>query len=99
MCSRALPDELNFAGYFTNLVRSVDIQAGEYLMPGLFVAVQGQLGSGVVPGARVEYFTQRGFSWVTTWEPRFLPTIPTLEESIARRTRVFGSVIQWSRRF
>ncbi|MSR37196.1 MAG: hypothetical protein EXR95_11245 [Gemmatimonadetes bacterium] len=96
---RALPDELNFTGYFQNLVRSVDIQAGEYLTPKLFVAIQGQVGGGVIPGARVEYLTETGISWITTWEPRFLPTIPSLEEAMARRTRVFGSFLQWSKRF
>jgi hypothetical protein len=95
----ALPDELNFAGYFKNLARTVDVEAGEYLTPQLFVAVQGPIGAGALPGARVEYLTQRGFSWITTWEPRFLPIAPTLEDVTADRTRVFGSIFQWSRRF
>src|SRR6185436_4489117 len=65
---RAIPDELNFQGYFQSLIRSIDVEAGEYLTPRLFAAVEGTVGTQGLPGLRLEYFTPRGFSWVTTWQ-------------------------------
>lgn len=96
---RAIPDELNFAGYFRNLVRSIDVEAGEYLTPRLFVAVEGTVGAGRLPGLRAEYVTPRGFSWITTWGSRFLPPVPTLDELTARSVYVFGSFLTWQKRF
>ena len=37
--------------------------------------------------------------WVTSWESRFLPHIPTLDVVDPRRTRAFGTFLLWERRF
>ncbi|MEO5510979.1 MAG: translocation/assembly module TamB domain-containing protein [Longimicrobiales bacterium] len=93
-----LPDELNFSGYFQNVFRSTQIEAGEYLTPKLFAAVEGRA-SGTLPGLRLEYETQNGFSWRATWEPRYRPSQPSLTEVQATQKRVFGSFFFFTRRF
>ena len=95
---RAVPDELNFTSYFQNLLRTIDIEAGEYIGSRLFVAARGAVNGGV-PGLRAEYITPRGFSWITSWESRFFAPVPTLDELTAQRVRVLGSFITWQRRF
>jgi hypothetical protein len=97
-----LPDELNFGGYFQNLVRATQFEAGEYLTPHLFAAVEGRASARTLPGLRLEYETPSGWSWRTTWEPRYRPTEPTLAEisaAAARQRRVFGSFLFWTKRF
>jgi len=96
---RALPDELNFAGY-DNILRSIDVKAGEYLNSEVFLSAEAQPGVGGVPALQLEWKRPDGFSWVTTWGPRFLPSIPSLDLVIEpRRTRSFGTFLLWERRF
>jgi hypothetical protein len=95
---RSVPDELNFAGYFSSFLQTVDIEAGKYLTPNLFVAAQGTA-SARVPGLRVESVTPRGFSWITTWEPGWKPPVPTLDVLTAQPIRKFGSFLSWQGRF
>jgi translocation and assembly module TamB len=96
-----VPDELNFGGYFSNLLRSTQFEAGKYLTPHLFVAAEGRTTS-TLPGLRLEYETRGGFSWRTTWEPRYKPIHPSLAEitaANAQQIRVLGTFFFWTRRF
>jgi hypothetical protein len=94
----ALPDEVNFAGY-RNILETLEIQAGEYLNSEIFLSARAQPGAGGRPALGLEWRRPNGFSWVTTWDDRFLPPIPSLDEVDAARTRAFGTFILWERRF
>jgi len=97
-----LPDELNFGGYFQNVLRSTQIEAGKYVVPHLYAALEGHA-TAVLPGLRLEYESRGGFSWRATWEPRYLPLKPSLTEvsgaTQAQQARVFGAFLFWIRRF
>lgn len=97
-----LPDELNFGGYFQNVLRSTQIEAGKYVVPHLYAALEGHA-TAVLPGLRLEYESRGGFSWRATWEPRYLPLKPSLTEvsgaTQAQQTHVFGAFLFWIRRF
>jgi translocation and assembly module TamB len=93
-----VPPELALQGYF-NVFRGAQFEAGRYLSSRWFVAGQGRTAA-VLPGMRVEYRTQSGFQWVTSWEPRYLPQQPSLSLSQApSTTNVFGVFLQWQQRF
>lgn len=95
-----LPDELAFDGFFQNVIRGTEIEAGKYLSRRLYVAAQGRPTSEALPGLRVEYRTPGGFRWTTVWEPRFLPSLPSFGlERAAEEARVLGSFLFWERRF
>jgi translocation and assembly module TamB len=94
----ALPDELNFGGYFQNMLRGMELEAGKYITPQLFVSSQARA-TGTVPGIRLEYQRADGFSARGIWEPAYLPSKPSLAETEATRTRVLGMFLLWSRRF
>jgi len=94
----ALPDELNYSGYFGNLLRAVELEGGEYFGR-FFVAGKVRPGGRALPGLRLEYQTPAGFSWITTWEPRYLPTRPSLELVQGTASQVFGTFFLWTRRF
>jgi translocation and assembly module TamB len=86
-----LPPEL-FTGSYADVLRGTEIEAGRYLTGRWFVS--GQIRPTLVqPGARVEYRTPRGFEWVVSWQPRFLPSEPTLEEVDPEASSVFGSFL------
>jgi translocation and assembly module TamB len=96
-----VPDELNFGGYFQNLLRSTQFEAGKYITPHLFAAAEGRT-TRTLPGLRLEYETRGGFSWRTTWEPRYKPINPSLAEitaANAQQVRVLGTFFFWTRRF
>jgi hypothetical protein len=93
-----LPSELSFNNYFQNVLRGTEIEAGSYVTPRLFVAADGRA-TGDWPGIRAEYETPTGFSWITTWQPRYLPSQPSLVERDATQTRVFGAFMYWTKRF
>jgi autotransporter translocation and assembly factor TamB len=95
-----LPEELAFSGYFQNFLRGTEVLAGKYLGSRVFLAAQGRMTTQAWPGMRVEYAADRGFSFEATWEPRFLPTEPTLVTDLEATTaRVFGAFLRWRRRF
>ena len=95
-----LPSELAFSGDFGNFLRGTEVIAGKYLSPRLFIAAEGRTTTEAWPGFRIEYDAPTGFSWVMTWEPRFLPVEPSLaSDQNARSARVFGTFFYWSRRF
>jgi len=86
-----LPAEV-FTGSYRDVLLGTEIEAGRYVSPRLFVAVQARP-TFRYPGLRVEYATPRGFQWVTSGQPRFLPTEPTLRVREVERTNVFGSFL------
>jgi translocation and assembly module TamB len=97
-----LPDELNFGGYFQNFLRGTEFEAGKYINRRLFAALQGRA-SGTLPGLRLEYESRGGFSWLATWEPRYLPISPSFVEINAatapKPRRVLGAFFFWTHRF
>jgi hypothetical protein len=95
-----LPAELAFSGQFGNFLRGTEVVVGKYVSPRFFVAAEGRTTTETWPGFRVEYIGRGGFSWTTTWEPRYLPIQPALDsDRTARSTRSFGSFFVWTRRF
>jgi translocation and assembly module TamB len=93
-----LPDELNIGGYFQNLLRGMEVEAGKYLTPRFFLSAQGRT-SGDLPGLRLEWQNPNGFSWHALWESGYLPQQPSLGDVQATQTRVFGAFLLWSRRW
>jgi translocation and assembly module TamB len=86
-----LPAEM-FTGSYIDVLRGTEIEAGRYISPRLFVA--GQVRAGLNrPGIRMEYWTPQGFQWQAAWQPRFLPTEPTLTDQDPRRAGVFGTFL------
>jgi translocation and assembly module TamB len=95
-----LPEELVYHGAVGNILRGTEIEAGKYLNPRLFLAVQGRPTNEAAPGIVVEYRTPGGWLWRTTWEPRYLPSQPTFAtDQPIDPSRVFGSFLIWERRF
>ncbi|MBV9773021.1 MAG: translocation/assembly module TamB domain-containing protein, partial [Gemmatimonadetes bacterium] len=93
-----LPPELAVQGYL-NIFRGAQFEAGRYLGSRWFLAGQGRTAA-IIPGLRLEYRTNRGFQWVTSWEPRYLPQQPSLTLSqTPNTTNVFGLFLQWQRRY
>ncbi|MBW3627931.1 MAG: translocation/assembly module TamB domain-containing protein, partial [Gemmatimonadetes bacterium] len=93
-----LPPELAVQGYL-NVFRGAQFEAGRYLTSRWFLAAQGRT-SAVLPGLLLEYRTPSGFSWVTSWEPRYIPQQPSLTVDQTPTTeRVLGVFLQTQRRF
>lgn len=80
------------------VLRGTEIEAGSYLSPRLFAATQLRP-TLITPGARLEYRTPQGFRWTVGWEPRFLPSVPSLAEREPQRATVFGSFLLREWRF
>jgi autotransporter translocation and assembly factor TamB len=94
-----LPEELGFESFLTNLGRGTEVQAGKYVTPRLFFAVNARA-TNAIPGLRMEYTTINGWSVESTWDLRYMPTLPSLAEDIeASRSRTFGAFVFWKRRF
>jgi hypothetical protein len=95
-----LPEELAFSGYFANFLRGTELVAGKYLTRRVFLAAQGRTTTESWPGFHLEYTARGGFSLEATWEPRFLPTEPSLAlDQQATSARAFGAFLFWRRRF
>lgn len=94
----ALPAEATFQSYFTNVIQGTEIEAGKYLSQRLFVQTKGPINT--TPGVSLEYRGQLGLTWTGAWEPRFLPSQPTLStRQTANRRRSLGLLLLWNRRF
>ncbi len=85
------PSEI-FTGRALDVLRGTEVQAGRYVTPRLFLSGQARP-TFVHPGARVEYETDGGYLWRTSWRPRFLPAVPTLAEESPDRASVFSSFL------
>ncbi|MGQ0561018.1 MAG: translocation/assembly module TamB domain-containing protein [Gemmatimonadota bacterium] len=93
-----LPIEAAFQNYFENIVEGTEIEAGKYLNERLFLGARGR--TNTVPGVSLEYRGQPGWQWTASWEPRFLPSLPSLASTkTAAQTRVFGVLLLWQRRY
>jgi len=86
-----LPAEV-FTGSYLDVLRGTEVEVGRYIGRRLFLAGQAR-GTFTAPGVMLEYRTPRGFIWTTSWQPRFLPLEPTLQEREAERTSVLGSFL------
>jgi len=93
-----LPDELNISGYFGNVLRGMEVEAGKYLTPRFYLSARGRT-SGALPGLQLEWQRADGFSLDATWESGYLPQQPSLADESATQTRVFGAFLRWTRRF
>jgi translocation and assembly module TamB len=86
-----LPAEL-FTGRFGDVLRGTEVEVGRYIGPRFFAA--GQIRPTFAqPGVRTEYRTPQGFIWTIGWQPRFLPSEPTLADQEPSRGSVFGSFL------
>ncbi|HEX9109615.1 MAG TPA: translocation/assembly module TamB domain-containing protein, partial [Longimicrobiales bacterium] len=93
-----LPPEAAFQGVFQNFFTGTEFEAGKYLSPSLFAEVRGR--ASTLPGLALQYRTPWGFNWTTTWEPRYLPVVPSFSTvQTASQVRAFGTFLLWSRRF
>jgi hypothetical protein len=72
-----------------NFFQSTRIEAGKYLNPYLFVALQVQQR----PGARATYRTPKGWRYEATIEPRYLLEPPTLAIQKVRSKTTFGAFV------
>jgi translocation and assembly module TamB len=81
-------------GEFIDILRATEVEAGRYIQPRLFVGAQARAGR---PGLRLEYRSPRGYEWEAAWQPRFMPTEPTLTDMEPERTNVLGAFLfrQW----
>jgi translocation and assembly module TamB len=83
-----LPEEL-FEGAFEDVLRGTEIEIGSYVSNRLFFSGQTRPVRSSL-GLSAEYVTPRGFRWMMSWQPRFLPVEPTLREQSLTTTSVFG---------
>lgn len=87
-----------FTGRAMDVLRGTEIEAGRYLTSRLFVSGQARP-TFVHPGARLEYRTDTGYLWRTTWRPRFLPAPPSLALTEPDRASVLGMFLLREWRF
>ncbi len=92
-----LPPEAAFQGYFHNMLTGTEVEAGKYVTPNIFVEARGR--TSTFPGLSLEYRNPLGFIWRTTWEPQYLPVLPSFSTLTAAQVRAFGTFLLWSRRF
>ncbi len=84
-----LPPELSLGGFGT-VLRGTEFDVGKYLTSDLFLSAQVRP-TAVQPGLRLEYKTQGGYGGRVSFEPRFLPSAPSLVRfSSPITTGVFG---------
>jgi len=81
-----------FTGRVGDVLRGTEVQAGRYVTPRLFVSGQARP-TFVHPGAVVEYRTGEGYTFRSSWRPRFLPAVPTLAREPPDRASVLGLII------
>jgi translocation and assembly module TamB len=86
-----LPEEL-FDGKFQAVLQGTEIEVGKYVSPRVFLAAQTRAYRSRL-GLTAEYVAPRGFRGLVSWQPRFLPTQPTLSEEQATTTNVLGLFI------
>jgi translocation and assembly module TamB len=86
-----LPAEV-FTGNYLDVLRGTEVEAGRYINERLFVAGQARAAR-VPPGIRVEYRTPQGLQWVVSWQPRFLPSEPSLDQREPQTASVLGSFL------
>jgi translocation and assembly module TamB len=72
-----------------NFFQSTRIEAGKYLNPYLFVALQVQQR----PGARAQYRTPKGWRYEASLEPRYLLEPPSLAAQRVRTKTAYGAFI------
>jgi translocation and assembly module TamB len=83
-----VPTELGGSAVF-DFFQSTRIEAGKYLSPYFFVALQAQK----FPGLRAQYRTPKGWRYETSIEPRYLLRPPSLAIQRADPVTLFGMFI------
>jgi autotransporter translocation and assembly factor TamB len=83
-----VPTELGGQGV-VNFFQSTKVEAGKYLSPYFFMALQAQQ----YPGIRAEYRTPKGWRYEGTIEPRYLLQPPSLDLQPIRPVTAFGAFI------
>jgi hypothetical protein len=93
-----LPAEAAFQGYFQNIVRGTEIEAGKYVSHRLYLEARGR--TSTYPGLSLQYRNPIGLTWRGTWEPRYRPITPSLSATqTAEQVRSLGVFLLYSRRF
>lgn len=93
-----MPAEAAFQSYFQNIVQGTEIEAGKYLSPRLFLEARGR--TNTVPGVSLQYRNPAGWIFTGTYEPRYIPAIPSFSSTItARQKRSLGVLLLWQKRF
>ena len=93
-----LPPEAAFEGYFQNVVRGTEIEAGKYVADRLYVEARGRIST--YPGLSVEYRNPIGLTWRGTWEARYRPVTPSLSaDQVAEQVRSIGVFMLYNKRF
>lgn len=72
-----------------NFFEGTRVEAGKYLSPYFFVALQAQR----YPGVRAQYRTPRGWRYEASLEPRYMLGAPTLRIQQVRPVTAFGAFI------
>lgn len=83
-----VPTELGGQGV-VNFFQSTRIEAGKYLSPYFFMALQAQQ----YPGLRAEYRTPKGWRYEASVEPRYLLQPPSLTLQPVRPVTAFGAFL------
>jgi len=83
-----VPTELG-AQNVIGFLQSTRVEAGKYITPNLFAAVQAQQ----YPGARVEYRTAKRWQFQTSIEPRYLLQPPRLALQPVAPVSSFGAFV------
>ena len=98
---------------FSQFLRATEIEAGRYISPSTFVSVVTTPGvfscaggnssnnnsSCAVPGATLQYRTNKGYRFETSLSPRYILNPPTLDGQTASGTSQFGAFITREWRF
>ena len=90
---------------FEQFLRGTEIEAGRYVSPSTFVSVvmtpgvtsclggNRQNSSCAIPGATLQYRTNKGYRFETSFTPRYILNTPTLAGQTAAGTSQFGAFV------
>jgi translocation and assembly module TamB len=92
--------DLAQSGEISGFFKGTEIEVGKYTDPNTFVALQARLSTfasnpsdRAVPGVRVQRRLGKGFAFDASFEPRYLPLPPTLEQITPKSTGIFGTFL------
>ena len=80
-------------GNVVTFFESTRIEAGKYLSPYFFMALQAQLSTQQLPGVRAQYRTPKGWRYEASVEPRYLLSPPSLAVQPVPAVMSFGAFI------
>jgi translocation and assembly module TamB len=99
--------EVTRGGQVSGFLKGTEFEAGKYTDPNTFVSIEARPSifasnpaDRAVPGFRIQRRTPKGFRFDASFEPRYLLTEPSLDQTqIAKPTGVFGIVFAREWRF